>query len=287
MKKYLLGFFCALMALPLMGQGLGSVSARFPGSYYFPNDTSTGTTVARLGKVNSGGSGVVITATSDTSGALGIVSSGAGTVGSALVTIYGPATCAFDGATTAGHYVSISSSTAGQCHDAGTSVLASSQILGIVEQTIGSTGNAALTLFGPRFVASGTRRSCSIIVGADNASSALVNGDLAQGQQCFVPQASTVIEVTVRADAGTPNVIPNRDRLGSVVSLLSSALATAGSGAQACSNAAGTTGIDGTTTCSSTLQNTSLSAGDWIGLASGTAGGTAKRMSISVTYSVN
>jgi hypothetical protein len=127
-----------------------------------------------------------------------------------------------------------------------------------------------------------------MVVGADNTSAALADTDLGpQGRQCFVAEAATVVEVTVAADAGTPNIIPAKNHAGSASNLVSGALATASSGGIACSNTGGTTGIDGATTCSNTLQNTSLAAGDWIQLTSGTAGGTAKRMSISVTYTVN
>lgn len=133
-----------------------------------------------------------------------------------------------------------------------------------------------------------TRRVCMMTVGADNGASALVDGDLGpQGRQCFIPYAATVVEVTVAADAGTPSVLPAKNHAGSATSLLSGALATAGSGGLACSNTGGTTGIDGATTCSGTLNSTSLAAGDWLQLTSGTAGGTAKRMSISVTFTVN
>jgi len=131
-----------------------------------------------------------------------------------------------------------------------------------------------------------TRRTCTIVVGANNGS-ALVDADLAQDEQCFVSQPSTAVEITVRADAGTPNVIVGRDRLGTDVNLLSAALATAAAGAQACSKTTAVTGLDGTTTCSATLQNTGLNAGDWIKLTSGTAGGTAKRMSIAITWLVD
>ena len=56
----------------------------------------------------------------------------------------------------------------------------------------------------------------------------------------------------------------------------------------ACANANGSgLGIDGATTCATALSNTAIAAGDWLELASGTAGGTAKRMSITVTYTVN
>ncbi len=142
-----------------------------------------------------------------------------------------------------------------------------------------------------------TRRVCSMIVGADNGS-ALVDADLGpQGQQCKVAMAATVVEIDVNADAGTPNVIVRKKHCSTFTTgvctawtstdLLSSALAAAASNFDACSNTGGTTGLDGGTTCSGTLQNTSLAIGDWIELTSGTAGGTAKRMSIDVLYVVN
>lgn len=131
-----------------------------------------------------------------------------------------------------------------------------------------------------------TRKTCTMVTGADNGS-ALADADLAQGRQCFIAQPSTVVEVTVAGDAGTPNVIPGRNVAGSVANLVSSALATAASGGLACSKTTAVTGIDGATTCASTLQNTALAAGSWISLVSGTAGGTAKRMSVAVTYLVD
>jgi hypothetical protein len=129
---------------------------------------------------------------------------------------------------------------------------------------------------------------CAIVIGADNGGSALVDADLGpQGRQCYIPAAGTVVEIDVTADGGTPNVIPRKNSAGSTSNLVSSALATGSSGAIACSKTSGVTGIDGATTCSATLQNTSLSAGDYIELISGTAGGVAKRMSIFVIWTVN
>jgi len=130
-------------------------------------------------------------------------------------------------------------------------------------------------------------RVCSMIIGADNGPP-LVNSDLGpNGNQCFIPAASTVIEVEVRADSGAPTIIVGRGGSGATVNLLSGALMTASSGGQACSNAGGTTGIDGTTVCAATLQNTALSAGNWLCLVGGAADGTAKRMSVAVVYTVN
>lgn len=132
-----------------------------------------------------------------------------------------------------------------------------------------------------------TRRVCDIPIG-DTSGSALTNGQLGpQKRVCYIPYAATVVEITVAADGGTPNIIVGKNTAGTQVNLLSSALATAASGGIACSNTGGTTGIDGATTCSSTLQNTSISAGAYLELVSGTAGGTAKFMTVHVVYVVN
>jgi hypothetical protein len=133
-----------------------------------------------------------------------------------------------------------------------------------------------------------TYRTCDIPVGDTSASAAITNAQLGpQSRVCFIPAASTVVEMDVNADAGTPNVIIGRNHAGTIVNIVSSALATAASGGIACSNTGGTTGINGATTCSSTLQNTSLSAGDYLELVSGTAGGTAKFFVVHVIYTVN
>jgi hypothetical protein len=130
------------------------------------------------------------------------------------------------------------------------------------------------------------RRVCAMIIGADNGV-VVSNADLGpQGRQCLIPSASTVIEVNVSADGGTPNVIAGRNRAGTIVNLTTSALATAAAGGIACSNTGGVTGINGTTTCSGTLQNASLNAGDYLELVSG-SGSTAKRMSIFVVYTID
>ena len=142
-----------------------------------------------------------------------------------------------------------------------------------------------------------TRRTCTMVVGADNGS-ALVDTDLGpQRTQCKMAHASTAVEIDVSADAGTPNVIVGRRRCTTftagvcsawtVVNLTSAALAAPTGGFEACSKTTAVTGLDGGTTCSGTLQNTALSVGDWIELVSGTAGGTAKRMSISVITTVD
>lgn len=131
------------------------------------------------------------------------------------------------------------------------------------------------------------RRTCDIAVG-DETASVIVNGQLGpQKRICFIPGAATIVEMDVAADGGTPSVIVGNNAAGTVTNIVSSALATAASGGIACSNVGGTAGIDGVTTCSGTLQNTGLATGSYLELVSGTAGGTAKLMTIHVIYTIN
>lgn len=137
-----------------------------------------------------------------------------------------------------------------------------------------------------RPVARTLKLSCDIPIGNTNGS-AIANGDIGpQIDTCFMPMAATVLEVDVRADAGTPNVIVGVRHSGSVSNLTSSALATAAAGARACSKLTAVACIDGTT-ASATLQNTNVVAGDSLELVSGTAGGTAKWMAVHIVYSLN
>jgi hypothetical protein len=84
------------------------------------NSGSTGTTVNKTVKLSSAGAGVIMSA-GDTAGIFGIVESGAGTTGSAIVTLIGLTTCVSDNSTTTGHYAGLSSSVAGDCTDLGAS----------------------------------------------------------------------------------------------------------------------------------------------------------------------
>jgi hypothetical protein len=140
------------------------------------------------------------------------------------------------------------------------------------------SGSCATTL-------TATRHVCDIGVGDTSAAMPLTNAQLGpQSRVCFIPSAATVIEMDVNADAGTPNVIVAVNHAGSDSNIVSSALATAASGGIACSNTGGTVGLNGVTTCSGTLQNTSMAAGDYLELVSGTAGGTAKWFAVHVIY---
>jgi hypothetical protein len=110
-------------------------------------NSSTGTTNNTLTKLTGAPSTAIIAATSDTGGVVGITLTGGGTTGNATVAFSGSVPCIFDGATTAGDYVQISSGTGGNCHDAGATYPTSGQVVGRVQSTNGSGGTYTIDLF--------------------------------------------------------------------------------------------------------------------------------------------
>jgi hypothetical protein len=149
----------------------------------------------------------------------------------------------------------------------------------------------------------GCHKTCVILVGAENATNTIVNADLGpQNNQCKVAEPSTVQEITLSVDNGssTTSVQVRKRHCSTFTSgsctaftttnLLSAALPAASTAdADACAmSTTSATCIDGTTSSGTiTVSTTALGAGDWIELASGTADGTSKRASISVTWTVN
>jgi hypothetical protein len=118
----------------------------------FPNNTAGTTANYLVTLIASTGaspvSQVETASSSQVSGVEGICTNGCGTSGTAQIAREGIATCAFDGNTTANDYVQ-SSSTAGKCHDAGSSYPSNgTQVLGRVlsTQTSGA-GNYAMVLY--------------------------------------------------------------------------------------------------------------------------------------------
>ena len=111
------------------------------------NAGATGTTVNKLAKLTGAPSTAVIVATSDVNNVVGVVVGSAGTSGNAQIAVGGVASCAFDGATVAGHWVQISPTVAGDCRDAGAVRPTSNQVLGIVLVTNGSAGNDLMLIF--------------------------------------------------------------------------------------------------------------------------------------------
>lgn len=117
------------------------------------NDATTGTSLNFLAKLNGANPPCAIKlAATDVSNAMGIVSGGSGTSGSAVIAYRGYASCSFDGATTAGDYVQISSTNAGDCHDSGSGYPSSGQVLGRVLST-NSVAGTYTTLLGPEVLA--------------------------------------------------------------------------------------------------------------------------------------
>lgn len=115
-----------------------------------PNDSGTGTTANKL-VIYTTGATVKVAATTDTSDVVGICVSGitgtsCGTSGNASVAIAGQAQCVFDGATTAADFVVASTTAAGDCHDAGATVPATVQVLGVVLSTNGAGGTYAVDI---------------------------------------------------------------------------------------------------------------------------------------------
>lgn len=134
MKRTLLLFLCLLFSASVFAQDTIQTARQV--SVLVSNASSTGTTRYRLAKLTGAPSKALIAATTDTDGVIGIVTAGAGIAGTATVQTSGQALCMFDGATTAGDYVQISSSTAGKCHDTGAGTYPTSgQVLGRVLST--------------------------------------------------------------------------------------------------------------------------------------------------------
>jgi hypothetical protein len=107
---------------------------------------NSGTGTATNGLTKLAGAQAQGTAPADTNGAIGVCTSGCGAAGSATVALTGSANCNFDGATTAGDYVTISPSTFADCHDAGSSPTPNSQLIGRVLSSNGGAGTYAMLL---------------------------------------------------------------------------------------------------------------------------------------------
>jgi len=112
-----------------------------------PNNGLAGTVLNQLAELIGAPSTAVNASANANTGTIGIVVSGAGTSGSAQVAILGAANCVFDGATTAGDYVTKSTITGGNCHDAGSTYPTGVQLVGRVLSTNGAAGTYQVALF--------------------------------------------------------------------------------------------------------------------------------------------
>lgn len=140
----------------------------------------------------------------------------------------------------------------------------------------------------------GTPTPCRLSFGGDNAGP-LVDSDLGpQTKMCRVNAAATISEVAIGADAGVPSIqLRKRHCSGfssgtctgwTYTNILSGALAAVTGGFDSCAKSStGQTCIDGTTSSGTiTVSSTAVAAGDYIEPVSGTAGGTAKTVSVTV-----
>lgn len=146
--KFAVFFLCLrATAQPIVGGSITQPAGSSNPTIVIANASSTGTTANTLTKLTGAPSTAVISATTDTGGAVGVTISGAGTTGNATIQIAGLVNCVFDGATTAGHYVKISSSTSGDCSDGGATYPTTGQAIGRVLSTNASAGTYQIDLF--------------------------------------------------------------------------------------------------------------------------------------------
>jgi hypothetical protein len=133
-----------------------------------------------------------------------------------------------------------------------------------------------------------TRRTCMIPVG--DGTTTVVSGDYSpfKAARCFFPYAATIVEVALQCDAGTPSIqFETRHANTTLTDILSGALAANGTTLTCALTSTSGTCIDGTTSSGSiTISTTSIAAGDWIEVKSGTAS-TEKNCSAAFTVTVN
>ena len=140
MKKFL-SFLTILVALTV-----GAYAQQCPaGASPYQNDSSTGTTLNTLTKINGSGNAVIMQ-TTDTTGYKGVAVSGAGTAGTVCLATAGLTPLKMDATSTVGHYVLISGTTGGDGHDTGSSTtpVSGGDLIGTIVQA--STGGGALSI---------------------------------------------------------------------------------------------------------------------------------------------
>jgi hypothetical protein len=129
-------------------------------------------------------------------------------------------------------------------------------------------------------------KSCVLGMGHNNGP-VLVDADLSQTRMCpLIGSSGTIVEVGIYSDAGTPSVAPHRRKATTNTALITSAgtIAPAAGGAYACVRLVGGGSQNGESTCSAGLQNQTYSGETTLGFSSGTAGGTAKALTVIVFY---
>jgi len=209
--------------------GTSSVS----GINNIPNAATTGTTLNSLAKLTGAPATAVISTTTDLSGLLGIVIGGAGTTGNVQIATGGIANCTFDGATTARDYVQASTTTGGDCHDAGATYPTANQILGRVQSTNGAGGLYPVLVFPSEIVpaagsGSGTVTSVAQTVPAwltvtgspvTTAGTLAITGTSETANEVLASPNGSAGAMTPRALVGADLPNPSASTLGGIESL--------------------------------------------------------------------
>jgi hypothetical protein len=163
-----IGFF-------LQSTGSGCTWASGGNSFLLANAASTGTTLNKLVKQTGNPATGVIAATTDVSGIIGVVASGAGTSGNATIVQGGKTALVFDGATTSNDYFTISSSVSGDGTDTGLGPPSlppcGTQILGQVLSSNVGGGTYQVDLYPP-----GLYVPCQVVTPSFNAPQRVVLG---------------------------------------------------------------------------------------------------------------
>jgi hypothetical protein len=164
-----------------------------------PNDTVTGTTQNKLFKYNTTGSATsaIITATSDTTGAIGVCADGCGTSGKMTPVTLGQGTLAIDNTAVPNDYVTLSSTAAGSGHDFGSSCPTNgAQVVGTIFGAGGSAGNYSVHFQkGLCSASSATAPICSAIGSSDTISAAGVFATVCPITAANISGAGQVIEI--------------------------------------------------------------------------------------------
>lgn len=144
MKRLVLIAVALLSALPAVGQV----------SLAIPNDTSTGTTLNKIAKLNITSSATsMVNSTTINDAPVAICTQACGTSGTGIFTFSGTASCLFVNATTPNDYVQVDPSTS-DCKDVGSSRPTSGVIIGTVFGAGGAAGTYTVYLDKSIFAAS-------------------------------------------------------------------------------------------------------------------------------------
>lgn len=264
-----------LVALLLLA-GIAGAEAQLA-STSATNNGTTATVVNKLA-IQGGSNTLTVATTSSTTGVVGLVIGGAGTSGSPTVVQNGVGYCVFDGTpTAAGDYVQASTTTGGDCHDAGSTEPTSGDILGRVWNTTSVSGNypvnmsitpaaaSATTAFSA--IATGSNTTATMTLGAGgsltysstgvvNANQlggvAILGGTLTNGDYCTYASSGTLLNCNTAFGSNVTTALGNTlSSAGGVTSTIASGTSALGTGAissAACATVVTTTATNTATT---------------------------------------